>query len=140
MSSLGLLRCAIWSLSATPVAVQLWVVETSGRATVLKLAHDEAFKALSPGTVLTAMTLRHLLDQEHLTEIDFGRGDDAYKEGWAAQRRQRIGLLLVDPWRLSEALQLGRHTLGRMRASILIRGSCPDHRQVDCATSHCSNA
>ena len=60
---------------------------------MLKLAHDEAFKAHSPGTVLTALMLRHLLDQEHVARIDFGRGDDAYKQGWAVERRQqRIGV------------------------------------------------
>jgi CelD/BcsL family acetyltransferase involved in cellulose biosynthesis len=115
MADLGLVRFALWSLGSTPVAVQLWVVEKCRRATVLKLAHDEAFNAHSPGTVLTALTLRHLLDQEHVAEIDFGRGDDDYKQGWTAQRRQRIGLLLIDPWRPSGALQLGRHTLGRLR-------------------------
>ena len=121
MAGLGLVRFALWSLGSTPVAVQIWVVEKCRRATVLKLAYDEAFKAHSPGTVLTALTLRHLLDQEHATEIDFGRGDDDYKQGWAAQRRQRIGLLLVDPWRLSGALQLGRHMLGRVHAAIRTR-------------------
>jgi CelD/BcsL family acetyltransferase involved in cellulose biosynthesis len=126
MADLGLLRFALWSLGSTPVAVQLWVVEKCGRATILKLAHDEAFTAYSPGTVLTALTLRHLLDQEHATEIDFGRGDDNYKQGWAAQRRQRIGLLLVDPWRLPGALQLGRHTLGRLRAATHTRLSSVD--------------
>jgi CelD/BcsL family acetyltransferase involved in cellulose biosynthesis len=121
MANLGLLRFALWSLGSTPVAVQLWVVEKCRRATVLKLAHDEAFKAHSPGTVLTALTLRHLLDQEHVTEIDFGRGDDDYKQGWVAQRRQRVGVLLVDPWRVSGALQLGRHVVGRLRSAARTR-------------------
>ena len=115
MAEVGLLRLGVWSLGAMPVAVQFWVVE-AGHATVLKLAHDEAFKTHSPGTVLTALMLRHLLDQEHVTQIDFGRGDDDYKQGWAAQRRQRIGLLLVNPWQPSGALQLARHVLGQMRA------------------------
>ena len=83
---------------------------------MLKLAHDEAFKAHSPGTVLTALMLRHLLDQEHVAAIDFGRGDDAYKQGWATQRRQRIGLLLVNPWRPAGAATLLRHIAGRVRA------------------------
>ena len=84
-------RLGLWFVGETPVATQFWVVE-QGRATVLKLAHDEAFKAHSPGTVLSAMMLRHLLDRERVTEIDYGRGDDPYKQGWAQQRRQRVGL------------------------------------------------
>ena len=117
MAGLGLLRLGVWSIRAEPVAVQFWVVK-DGRAIVLKLAHDEAFKAHSPGTVLTALMLRHLLDREHVTSIDFGRGDDAYKQGWVAQRRQRIGVLLVNPWRIGGAVEMLRRTVGRIRAAL----------------------
>jgi CelD/BcsL family acetyltransferase involved in cellulose biosynthesis len=120
MAAPALLRCGVWSIGADPVAVQIWVVK-DGRAIVLKLAHDEAFKAHSPGTVLTALMLRHLLDQEHVVQIDFGRGDDAYKQGWATQRRQRIGLLLVNPRRAAGATQLLRHAAGRMLAMLRVR-------------------
>ena len=109
----GLLRFGVWSLNAEPVAVQFWMVK-DGRAIVLKLAHDEAYTAYSPGTVLTALMLRHLLDQEHVARIDFGRGDDGYKQGWAGQRRQHIGLLLVNPRRLTGMAALLRHRAGRL--------------------------
>lgn len=115
MAACGRLRLGVWSLESQPVAVQLWVVK-NGHATVLKLAHDEAFKAHSPGTVLTALMLRHLLDVERVTRIDFGRGDDGYKRGWASERRQRIGILLVSPWRLAGAAALLRHAAGRLRS------------------------
>ncbi len=89
-AGLGILRLGVWSIADTTVAAQFWIVDR-GRATVLKLAHDEAYKALSPGTVLTALMLRHILGDETVYEIDFGRGDDPYKRGWASQRRQREG-------------------------------------------------
>ena len=85
------------------------------RALVLKLAHDEAFKAASPGTVLTAWMLRWLLDQEQVQEIDFGRGDDPYKREWASQRRQRIGLVLANPLAPAGVAVIARHALGRLR-------------------------
>lgn len=113
LAPLGMLRLGVWWVAGQPVAVQVWAVD-HGRATVLKLAHDEAFKPLSPGTVLTALMLRRLLEQEQVTEIDFGRGDDAYKQGWAAHRRQRIGLLLVNPWRPGGWGPLLRHGVGRL--------------------------
>jgi CelD/BcsL family acetyltransferase involved in cellulose biosynthesis len=116
MAASGWLRFGVWSIGADPVAVQFWAVK-DGHAIVLKLAHDEAFKAHSPGTVLTALMLRHLLDQEHVARIDFGRGDDAYKQGWARHRRQRIGVLLVNPWRLSGMVALARHAVGRLRSA-----------------------
>jgi CelD/BcsL family acetyltransferase involved in cellulose biosynthesis len=111
----GSARLGVWLVGETPVATQFWVVE-HGRATVLKLAHDEAFKAHSPGTVLSALMLRHLLDREHVTEIDYGRGDDPYKQGWAQQRRQRIGLLLATPWRLGGMVEMLKHKAGRLRS------------------------
>jgi hypothetical protein len=121
-AALGLLRLGLYWHEGQPVAAQFWIVD-DGQATVLKLAHDEAAKGMSPGTVLTALMLRHLLDQEHVAAIDFGRGDDAYKQGWATNRRQRIGLLLVNPWRVSGAVNLLRHTAGRVRATITRRRS-----------------
>jgi CelD/BcsL family acetyltransferase involved in cellulose biosynthesis len=121
MAASGWLRLGVWSVGTVPVAVQFWVVK-DGHAIVLKLAHDEAFKAHSPGTVLTALMLRHLLDIEHVARIDFGRGDDAYKQGWSTDRRQHIGLLLVNPWRPAGLLALLRHTAGRMRDALRSRG------------------
>lgn len=117
LAAVGMLRLGLWQIGETPVAAQFWVVE-QGRATVLKLAHDEAFQAESPGTVLTALMLRSLLDEERVGEIDFGRGDDAYKQGWAAQRRQRIGLVLVNPRRPAGLAFLARHEAGRMMAGL----------------------
>ena len=115
MAGAGRLRLGVWSVGAVPVAVQLWVVYRD-RAVVLKLAHDEAFKALSPGTVLTALMLRHLLERDHVKEIDFGRGDDPYKRGWAMQRRQRIGVLLVNPRSAAGLAELIRHAGGRLQS------------------------
>ncbi|MFO1025812.1 MAG: GNAT family N-acetyltransferase [Acetobacteraceae bacterium] len=117
MAEEGALRFGLWSLDGVPAAVQIWVV-SDGRATVLKLAHDEAFKAHSPGTVLTALMLRHLLDIEHVTEIDFGRGDDEYKRGWAGERRQRIGVLLANPWRPRGTMEVIRRAVRQIRDSM----------------------
>jgi Acetyltransferase (GNAT) domain len=107
MAGLGALRLGVWSINAIPVAVQMWIV-WEGEAIVLKLAHDEAFKAHSPGTVLTALMLRHLLEQETVRRIDFGRGDDSYKQGWVSERRQRVGFLLANPWHPRGVAALGR--------------------------------
>jgi CelD/BcsL family acetyltransferase involved in cellulose biosynthesis len=114
---LGGARLGVWSIGDQPVATQFWLV-TAGRAIVLKLAHDETFRAHSPGTVLTALMLRHLLDREHVAEIDFGRGDDAYKKGWATRRRRRIGILLVNPWRPAGMAALLRHAGGKARRAL----------------------
>ena len=90
------MRLGLFRLNGQAVAAQIWLL-ANGIATVVKLAHDEAANAASPGTVLTAHMIRHMLETEHAREIDFGRGDDPYKQGWVRARRQKIGLLLIDP-------------------------------------------
>jgi CelD/BcsL family acetyltransferase involved in cellulose biosynthesis len=116
-AALGIARLGIWWIGEVAAAAQFWIVEASG-ATVLKLAHDEAFKAHSPGTVLTAWMIRHLLEQEHVADLDFGRGDDPYKRDWVTDRRQRVGLLLINPRRPAGIAALARHKIGRLRARL----------------------
>ena len=113
----GALRLGVLRVEGRPVAVQIWIV-WQGTAAVLKLAHDEAYKAISPGTVLTAQMIRRLLDEEAVTELDFGRGDDPYKQSWAQQRRQRIGVILVNPLHPRGLALLVRHTLGQLRRKL----------------------
>lgn len=110
----GSLRLGLLRAGARVVAAQIWIV-FAGRAMVLKLAHDEADKALSPGTLLTALMLRALIDGERVTELDFGRGDDAYKQLWATRRRQRIGVVLANPLRPRGLAVLARQWLGDLR-------------------------
>lgn len=110
---LGILRAAT---DGQPVAAQYWVLDRAGRrATVLKLAHAEAARAGSPGTALTAMMIRGLLEDDGVTELDFGRGDDDYKRLWVGERRQRIGLLLACPLHPAGLAALAMHAAGRLR-------------------------
>lgn len=84
----GALRMAVLYVDETPAAAQFWIVR-GGKATIYKLAHDEAFKNLSVGTVLTARLMQDALAQDSLTEVDFGHGDDPYKKDWLNLRRER---------------------------------------------------
>ena len=115
---IGALRLALLHANGRAIAAQIWIV-FAGRATVLKLAHDEAGKELSPGTVLTALALRELIDRERVTELDFGRGDDAYKQLWTTQRRQRIGVVLSNPLRPSGLVTLARQWAGAVRRHMI---------------------
>jgi hypothetical protein len=109
----GTLRLGLLSRAGEPLAAQFWIVR-DGWAGVQKLAHLERAKNLAPGTVLTGLMIRHLLDTEHVRAIDFGRGDDAYKQDWTGMRRQRRGVLLANPLRLSGLTAIGRHAAGRL--------------------------
>jgi len=115
MAAEGTLRLGVLRLrdGGTPVAAQYWAV-SGGRAVVLKLAHDEAQRDLSPGTVLTALMMADILDGDGTVhEVDFGRGDDPYKRLWAGQRRQRLGLLIADPRHPAGLLAIARQSAGR---------------------------
>jgi hypothetical protein len=111
---LGVLR----DLDGQPLAAQYWVV-SGGYASLLKLAHVEDARAASPGTVLSALMARGVIEDDKATALDFGRGDDAYKPLWVSQRRQRTGLLLADPRSPAGLLALARQTAGHGRRQAL---------------------
>jgi hypothetical protein len=113
----GVLRLGVLRLhDGTPVAAQYWILDRGGaRATVLKLSHVEAHRAASPGTALTAMMIRRLLEQDRVEELDFGRGDDPYKQLWVGARRQRIGLILADPLHPAGLAAIARQAAGGLR-------------------------
>ncbi|MDP9095352.1 MAG: GNAT family N-acetyltransferase [Pseudomonadota bacterium] len=114
LADTGALRIGVMWSGEIPIAAQYWSV-VGGTATVLKLAHDESYKPLSPGTVLTAATIQRLIEGDGVEELDFGRGDDGYKQNWACQRRLRIGLLAINARTLAGLRTLIAHDAGSMR-------------------------
>lgn len=108
---LGVLRLGLCWQEDKPIAAQLWITAL-GSATIMKLAHDESARELSPGTLLLAVMIERLI-YEGAAEIDFGRGDDAYKRLWAGHCRERIGLMILNPRRLRGLATLAAHDLGR---------------------------
>jgi hypothetical protein len=113
LAPFGVVRLFILSDQSGPIAAQFWIVG-GGVASVLKLAHDEAARALSPGTVLTAESISTLIAEDRISALDFGRGDDPYKALWTGARRQRIGLLLINPRRPAGLAALGREIAGAL--------------------------
>lgn len=110
----GTLRLGIARKDGRPVAVQLWLVE-NGEATIHKLAYAEDAKSLSPGTVLGMAMFRHVLDEDHVSAIDYGTGDDGYKKDWMAERRP---LWRVQAW--NPRTLRGLAGAARARASALV--------------------
>lgn len=90
-SERGAMRLGLVWLKGQPIAAQFWIV-AYGRAEIYKVAYDEKFKSHSPGTVLTAHLLQHVLEQDGVQEVDYLIGDDAYKKNWMGHRRERWGL------------------------------------------------
>jgi CelD/BcsL family acetyltransferase involved in cellulose biosynthesis len=108
----GWLRLGVGRLNGLPVAAQLWIV-SHGRAEIYKVAYDEAFKHYSPGTLLTAHLMQHVLEQDRVSEVDYLIGDDRYKETWMDHRRERWGLIAYNPKTFGGLLGLARELTGR---------------------------
>lgn len=96
LASRGELRLGIARIGDRPIAAQLWIVR-HGKASIFKLAHDESYSALSPGTLLTAHLMQHVMDCDCVTEVDYMIGDDAYKQSWVDHRRERWGIVAYNP-------------------------------------------
>lgn len=104
-------------LNNAPAAAQIWV-SRQGRATIFKLAFDTGLQKLSAGTVLTMCAIEAALDKGGLREIDFGWGDDPYKQQWLPERSQRFGLAAYNP-----ATALGLASAARNYAPKILQGT-----------------
>jgi CelD/BcsL family acetyltransferase involved in cellulose biosynthesis len=55
------------------------------------------------------------MEENTLIELDFGRGDDAYKKLWATQRRQRVGVVFANSRYPRGWMQYGVSLLGKQK-------------------------
>ncbi|MDH5185323.1 MAG: GNAT family N-acetyltransferase [Gammaproteobacteria bacterium] len=109
-SRLGWSRLAILYIKGQPVAAQLWFVH-HGTASIFRLAYDEAWKSYSTGSILTCFLMEYVIDVDKVEEIDFLLGNDAYKQDWMSERRERFALCCV-----KEVRPVGRY--GRLAESL----------------------
>ena len=108
----GWLRLGLLYVDEEPGAVQFWIV--LGRsALVFSQAYDERFAKLSLGTVLMAHMMRRAIDVDRVEVVDCLQGDDAYKREWMSHRRERWGLLAMNPRTPRGILGILRHVTGR---------------------------
>jgi Acetyltransferase (GNAT) domain len=92
----GRLRMAVARAEGTAIAAQFWTVE-AGTAFIHKLAHTQESKPLSPGTTLSAALFEQVIDQDKVTLVDFGTGDDGYKRDWMELVRPRYRIEAFRP-------------------------------------------
>lgn len=92
---LGELRIGIIYHQQQPVAAQIWFVSQAS-AYIFKLAHVESHAKFSPGTVLMATMLEHVISQDNVNRIDFLTGNDSYKQDWMSDKRPLYGIYLCN--------------------------------------------
>jgi CelD/BcsL family acetyltransferase involved in cellulose biosynthesis len=108
----GSLRLGIIYIDGQAGAAQLWITEHH-TASIFKLAYDPRFADLSIGTILTAAMMRQAIDIDHVEEIDYLSGDDLYKRDWMSHRRERWGILALNPRTVGGMMSIFRHLGGR---------------------------
>ena len=107
-------------IDGEPAAAQIWL--TKGHfATIFKLAQDPQFDRFSVGSLLTHWMLREFCENEKIREIDFGRGDDAYKKTWLHSRRIREGIIASNPRTLQGLGSVVRDVLPTLSSAMLRR-------------------
>ncbi len=114
----GWLRLGIARLHGRPIAAQLWLV-AGGKAMIVKLAYDGEYAHTSVGTVLTAHLMRHVIDVDKVSEVDYLMGDDHYKRDWMSDRRERYGLIAFNLRFAAGAAGLLRHRLGKIKRALV---------------------
>lgn len=90
----GWSRLAVLYVKAQPVAAQLWFV-LHGKASIFRLVYDEAWKQYSPGSILTSFLMEYVINTDRVQEIDFLTGNEAYKQDWMSNRRERFALSCI---------------------------------------------
>jgi GNAT acetyltransferase-like protein len=116
----GTLRLGIARKDGRPLAAQLWLVE-NGTAWIHKLAYREDAKALSPGTLLSMAMFRAALDEDCVTRIDYGTGDEPYKRDWMEERATLWRLEAYNPFSLRGLIGAGRAALSALVRQIRSR-------------------
>lgn len=109
----GWLRMGIAYYDGQLVAAQIWIVN-GGRASIYKLAYDEAGARFSAGTILTGFLMRQVLDVDRVSEVDYLIGDDPYKKEWMTHRRERWGIVAYNLRSLAGWAGLVREVAGRV--------------------------
>lgn len=117
----GWLRLGVLRLGDMPIAAQLWLVHDKA-AYIYKLAYDDHYRRLSAGSVLTAALMRHVIDVDGVTLVDYLTGDEPYKRDWMSRRRERLGIIAFRPTTLTGLLAAGRHYLGKISRHLHSRG------------------
>ncbi len=106
------LRLGVLTFDGQAIAGQFWIV-SAGVAHCMRLAFNDEYKKLSPGVVLTAHMLEYILDTDQVDWIDFGSGDDEYKEKWMRSKRFYSGFMAFNPSTAMGLYYAAKHIVGQ---------------------------
>lgn len=113
----GTLRLAIARVESRAVAAQFWSSD-DGVAYIHKLSHVAGHDALSPGTLLTHKLFAQSFDEDRVSRIDFGTGDDGYKRDWMEASAPLMTLTGWDAKQPSAWPSLAKSLVSRVAARV----------------------
>ena len=119
----GWLRLGMLFFDNIPIAAEFCILSDSA-AVFLKIAYDEGFRKYGPGNIVMSETIKHMIDNDSITKIDLGLGDEAYKRSWVDQEREMSRLMLFN-----------NNFKGRL-LSVLLNKAAPHYRQFKRLFSH----
>tara|TARA_R110002126_G_scaffold10245_20_gene46511 strand:+ start:8447 stop:9454 length:1008 start_codon:yes stop_codon:yes gene_type:complete len=94
------LRIGIIYYRNKPIAAQIWFIHNK-TAAIFKLAYHKEYTRFSPGTILTAALLEHVISVDNVSTLDFLTGNDDYKKDWMSVKQPLYGIQLcnINSWR-----------------------------------------
>lgn len=102
------------------IAFCFWIV-IDKTAFIVKLAQNNSYNHLSPGTVLMAKMINWTCEVDHIQKIDFLTGDDLYKKDWMDTSAELYGLEIFNMKTIRGRLLWYRHCIIRFLKSIRSR-------------------
>ena len=114
----GWLRLGILYLNQEAIAAQIWFVYGS-TASIFKLAYLPEFKEFSAGTLVTEMLMRYVLQQDNVRLVDFGMGDEPYKEDWMNFKNVRHTITVFNNNFMGKLACLRFKTLPKIKRKLL---------------------
>jgi hypothetical protein len=91
----GWLRLGFLLLNNKPIATKFVIVH-KGVGYFLKSAYDFEYAKFGPGSILSARMLEYLIDFDNICQVDYGEGEESYKEQWVSKIRTRKGILIFN--------------------------------------------
>jgi ribosomal protein S18 acetylase RimI-like enzyme len=121
-AKLGTLRLGVLYVDGKPAAAQLWIT-TERKAIIYKLAYDEEYRDQGVGSILSREMFRIAIDEDHVSEIDYGVGSELYKKEWMSSIRKIEGVEAYNRKTLMGLLLLSAQAVKPPVAAILQRTS-----------------
>jgi hypothetical protein len=119
-ASQGSLRLGILRFNGRAIAAQFWTY-TGGVASAIRPNYDESFKSYAPGVILSNYIIIYLLDTDNADSLDFGYGDDEYKEKWMKMSRHYCGFIGFNPSTMRGCYYGSKNILGQLLKRVFLK-------------------